>query len=66
MDNADLLSIAQVAELLGVNRQRVTQLIRAGRITATRVGRSYVVRRADARFTHLPGGRPRKNSVDKT
>lgn len=41
----DLVSASQAAELLGVTRQRVQQMIAAGTLPATRVGRDYVIAR---------------------
>jgi excisionase family DNA binding protein len=38
-----LLSVAQVADRLGITRQAVLKRIRAGRLQATKVGRAYVV-----------------------
>lgn len=37
------LTVAQAASELGVNRQRVHQLIRAGKLTASRVGSVWIV-----------------------
>lgn len=39
----ELLSVTQVAQLLGITRQAVLKRIRAGRLEATKVGRNYVV-----------------------
>jgi excisionase family DNA binding protein len=38
-----LLSVAQVAERLGITRQAVLKRIRGGRLPAAKVGRAYVV-----------------------
>lgn len=38
-----LLSVVQVAELLGVSRIQVVRLIHTGKIAAQKVGRSYVI-----------------------
>jgi excisionase family DNA binding protein len=37
------VSVAQVAERLGITRQAVLKRIRSGRLPATKVGRAYVV-----------------------
>jgi uncharacterized protein len=37
------MSVAQVAERLGITRQAVLKRIRGGRLPATKVGRAYVV-----------------------
>jgi excisionase family DNA binding protein len=42
-----LLSVAEAAELLGVHRTRINQLIDKGDLAATRIGRAYVIREAD-------------------
>ena len=39
------LSVAQAAELLGITRQAVLKRIRTGRLSATKVGRNYVIPR---------------------
>jgi excisionase family DNA binding protein len=41
------VSVAQAAELLGITRQAVLKRIRAGRLEATKVGRSYIVPRTE-------------------
>jgi excisionase family DNA binding protein len=60
----ELLTVPQVAEVLGVHRSRVTVLIREGRIQAERFGKAYMVRRSALdTFKKAPkrrGGRPRK------
>jgi excisionase family DNA binding protein len=43
MAETGLLSVAQVAERLGITRQAVLKRIRAGHLPATKVGRAYVV-----------------------
>lgn len=56
-----LLSTAQAAAELGINAQRVRQLIAAGRLRATLVGGSYVINPADLdAVRHRPNGRPPK------
>jgi excisionase family DNA binding protein len=57
-----LLSTADVAEQLGVTRQRVLELITSRRLPAIKVGRSYVVRAIDVSSLELRTvGRPRKS-----
>jgi excisionase family DNA binding protein len=46
-DETKLLSVKQVAVALGVNRQRVQQLIEAKRLPAEKVGTYYVIREID-------------------
>lgn len=57
----NLISVAQACEILGLRRDRVSQLIRDGRISAVKIGRAYVIDRAEVeRFAQLPrrAGRP--------
>lgn len=42
-----LLTVAEVAELLRVSTMTVYRLIRSGELPAVRVGRNYRVRRGD-------------------
>lgn len=44
---AELLTVAEVAELLRVSTMTVYRLIRSGDLPAVRVGRNYRVRRGD-------------------
>jgi len=60
-DEDKLLSTAEVAEALGVTRQRVLELIGETRLPAMKVGRAYVVRAGDvARLELRSVGRPPK------
>lgn len=57
----NLISVAQAGEVLGLQRDRVSRLIREGRISAVKIGRAYVIDRAEVeRFAQLPrrAGRP--------
>jgi excisionase family DNA binding protein len=45
MSEDEFMSVAQVADLLGITRQAVLKRIRAGRLGATKVGRNYIVPR---------------------
>jgi excisionase family DNA binding protein len=60
-----LLSTAEVAEQLGVTRQRVLELINEGRLVAIKVGRNYVVRASDAAAVERRKGpgRPKKEAA---
>lgn len=61
MKEYELLPTAEVANRLGVTRQRVLELITDGRLPAIKVGRAYVVRSADvASLKLLKVGRPAK------
>ena len=61
-----LLTVAQTAERLGVNRQRVLQLIKTDRLPARKLGTYYTVLETDVevfgRQTRR-AGRPPKQSV---
>jgi excisionase family DNA binding protein len=61
-----LLSVAEAAELLGVHRTRVNQLIEKGDLAATRIGRAYVIREIDLeKIRERPApGRPPKAPAD--
>ena len=47
MSDAPLLSTRDAATRLGITTRRVVALIRAGRLPALRVGRTWVIREAD-------------------
>jgi len=58
-DETKMLSTAEAAEILGISVKRVQQLCKAGRIPAKRIGRDWVVLKAE--YTRLWAGRPRKS-----
>ena len=51
-----ILSVTEAAATLGVTRQAVGKLIRAGRLKASRVGNQWCVRSAD--LDRIKYGRP--------
>jgi excisionase family DNA binding protein len=58
-----LLSVSEAAEILGVVRQRVLQLIYADRLDAEKVGRQYVIRESNLNAVkNRKNGRPKKNT----
>ncbi len=60
-DETKLLSVKQAAAALGVNRQRVQQLIESKRLPAEKVGVYYVIREADLELVReRKVGRPPK------
>jgi excisionase family DNA binding protein len=62
----ELLSTAEAGERLGVTRQRILELITAGRLPARKVGRSYVVRAGDvSSLERNKVGRPPAKKVGK-
>lgn len=59
----DLLTTQQAADALGISRRRVRQLIEAGTLRATLVGRDYVIDRTNLdafAARRRPAGRPSK------
>ena len=55
------IGTTEAARRLGVTQARVRQLIRAGRLTARRVGRDWLIdERALSRVAVRKPGRPRK------
>jgi excisionase family DNA binding protein len=42
----EYISVSEAAEILGISRQRVLQLIEAGRLEARKVGNSYIIARS--------------------
>ena len=58
-----LINTKKASKLLGVNAQRIRQLIAAGRLPAQKVGRDWVIRERDlAKVADRKPGRPRKKS----
>lgn len=60
MADTEEISAAEVAALKRVSPQSVTAALRAGRLPGRRVGRMWLVRRADARVWEPIGHRPKK------
>jgi excisionase family DNA binding protein len=57
----NLMTVKQVAEELGVTEGRVRQLLSAGRLKGTKLGRDWLIRpRALAAVRNRPTGRPPK------
>lgn len=60
-----VVSTQQAAEITGLHVETIREYLRAGRIKATRIGRTYVIDERDLRrFMATPRkpGRPRKES----
>lgn len=73
-DSPELLSVAQAAQILGVTRQRVHDLIKNGQIIARKLGRYYYIEITEVeRYRNQPTGKPyqprsttsEKDSIDK-
>jgi len=69
MEDDALLSAAEVAQRLGVDRSHVSRLAKSGALPSRRIGRSYVFRAADVaayqpKHAGWPRGRPRKKGGD--
>lgn len=63
MSNEVFLSTPQVAEKLGITRQRVLALIDVGKLPAMMVGGSYIVKEVDLKLIeNRPVGRPPKHN----
>lgn len=61
MENDKLLSVKEVAQILGVNHQRVQALISQGRLPAQKIGNSYVIKESDLELVkERKTGRPPK------
>ena len=64
-DKVNLLSVKQAAEVLGVNRQRVQQLIESERLPAEKVGAYYVINEKDLELVKdRKPGRPAKPKTE--
>lgn len=46
-DEAQLLTVGEVADILRVSKMTVYRLIKRGQITALRIGKSFRIRRGD-------------------
>lgn len=65
--NLRLLSTAEAADLLGISRQRIHQLIAAGTLHAQRVGPGFVIQQADVEAIRVRyADRPSKASHART
>ncbi|HXK36682.1 MAG TPA: helix-turn-helix domain-containing protein [Candidatus Paceibacterota bacterium] len=67
MEKKELLSTAEVAQILGISRQAVFKKIKSGEIKAERAGRSFVVRRDD--ILEIAGrilGEEKKRAIEKS
>lgn len=64
MSKNDLLTVKEVAELKGISRRRVNQIIDAGDLKAERVGSYWVIRRGDAEALQVyrKPGRPKETA----
>ena len=68
MPTGDWISVTDAAEILGLTRRRVHDIIKDGRLKPTRVGSVYLLLRADVvAFGKAPRspGRPKKPAVKK-
>ncbi len=70
---SELLSVSQTAQVLGVTRQRVHNLIKNGQITAHKLGRYYYISTSEIEsYRDQPLGKPyqprstipEENSID--
>ena len=62
MDLKDYLTTTEAAEKLGVNGSRIRQLIRDGKLPATKLGNNNLIKLSDLELVRVrPNGRPRKS-----
>lgn len=55
------LTTTEASEILGVSRARVLNLIKSGKVAATKTGRDWrVSKKSLEKLERLPNGRPRK------
>lgn len=60
------ISTSEAAEILGVTRQRVLQLIGQGRLKATKVANIYLIRKTDlSAVEERKPGRPKKKGKNR-
>lgn len=60
------ISTSEAAEILGVTRQRVLQLIEQGRLKATKVANVYLIRKTDlSAVEERKPGRPKKKGKNR-
>ncbi len=58
-NNPELFSVAETANLLGVSRQRIHDLIKNSQIIAHKLGRYYYIDAAEIeRYKNQPTGKP--------
>lgn len=59
----DVITVTQAAAILGIAGGNVRRLIRDGRLPATLMGKTYLIRRADLKLVrNRKPGRPRKKA----
>ncbi len=56
----DLMSVAEAARLAGINESSIRKAIKAGRLTARKIGAVHLVSRAEVERYEVVGHRPRK------
>lgn len=67
LNNTEMLTVGQVAALLGVAQSCISSRLRAGTLKGTRLGLGkgvWVIARSDALACRVTRGRPRKPRVD--
>ncbi len=60
--SADLIGVAEAASSLGVSPRQVRNLIASGLLPASKLGRDYIIRRADLKNVpkiRKPGPKPK-------
>ena len=51
--NKTYISIPQAAQILGVHRQAVFNMVKKGKLAATRIGRKYAIAKKDLEDLHV-------------
>ena len=45
--NKEFISVSEAAKILGISRMQITRWIKAGKLKAQKVGRSYIIKKND-------------------
>lgn len=64
-DPTKMLSVTQVAKILGISRTHVLRKIKAGEIQAQKVGKSFVIKEKDLPGIHRPLSEQDKKQVEE-
>jgi excisionase family DNA binding protein len=64
MNRPKLLSVKEVADLMGISRMTVVRKIKKGEIQAKKVGRSYVISQAQLPSIYRPLSNSEKKEID--
>ena len=63
---SDLITQKEAAEIRGVSRQSIADLVRRGKLTTVTIGkRNFLIRSEVKKFKPSTGGRPRRKKTTK-